>query len=148
VRYLPPEQELVYLSAHCAQHLFQRASWLYDLKLFVRARPGLSYERVAEIAGGADMRAATHAALVLAAEVLGAAVPRSALERVAPSRAHAGLVLRAFTPERLASGVIAASAAAPALRALLADSPARAARHLAQGAVRRIKRAVRSRSAR
>jgi hypothetical protein len=145
VRYLAPEEELVFLASHAAQHLFQRLAWIYDLKLLMSAEAGLNFTRVAEIARQSRLAAGTHAALVLASTVLGAPVPREHLQAIAPTRAHAAAVLAAFSPERLAESTVALSRAAPMLRALLADSPDRAVKHLVEGTAQRIKRAVRSR---
>jgi hypothetical protein len=146
VRYLAPEDELVYLASHAAQHLFQRVAWIYDLTLLIRGEPRLDFERVAQVAAEAKLRASTHAGLVLASRLLNAKVPHAVLDTLAPSRLHARAVLATFTPERLESAAVASSVAAPALRALLADSPSGALRHLAQGTARRLKRAVRSRT--
>jgi hypothetical protein len=146
VRYLASEDELVYLASHAAQHLFQRVAWIYDLTLLIRGEPALDFVSVARVAAEAKLRASTHAGLVLASRLLNAKVPQAVLDTLAPSRLHARAVLTAFTPERLESAAVASSVAAPALRALLADSAAGALRHLAQGTARRLKRAVRSRT--
>jgi hypothetical protein len=45
---LSPEDELLYLSAHAAGHYFLRLSWLYDLKLLLRAAPNLRGSLAAE----------------------------------------------------------------------------------------------------
>jgi Uncharacterised nucleotidyltransferase len=144
VRYLAPEDELVYMASHAAQHLFLRLSWLHDLKLLVAKERALDWDRVAALAKESSLRAATHAALVLATEVLGADVPAASLRALAPSRLHARAVRRAFTDEALVSASLATSKSASALRALLSDDPVRAARHLAEGVVRKVKRRVRA----
>lgn len=143
VRYLDPVDELVYLASHAAQHLFLRVAWLYDLKLLV-GRERLDWDRVAALARASSLRASTHAALLLAREKLDAAVPAEALRALAPTRLHAGAVRRAFSDRQLVSAELARSKAASALRATLSDDPVRAARHLAQGLARNVRRRARS----
>jgi len=46
-RVLAPEDEWLYLAVHGASHRFERLSWLYDLKLFLRAYPDLRWDIVA-----------------------------------------------------------------------------------------------------
>lgn len=144
VRYLAPEDELVYMAAHAAQHLFLRVSWLYDLKLLVAKERDLDWDRAVALAKASSLRAATHAALVLAAEALEAEVPGAVLKALAPTRLHARAVRRAFTDEALVSASLATGKSASALRALLSDDPVRAARHLAEGVARKVRRKVRS----
>jgi Uncharacterised nucleotidyltransferase len=143
VRYLAPEDELVYLAAHAAQHLFLRIGWLHDLKLLA-ARERLDWDRVVLLAKESSLRAATHAGLFLASEALGAEIPARTLAALAPTRLHGRAVRRAFTDEQLVSAALATSKSASALRALLSDNPVRAARHLAEGMVRNVKRRVRA----
>ena len=145
VRWLSPEDELVYLASHAAGHLFLRLAWLVDLKLLLAKERALDWDAAVALAARAELKAATHAALVLAKEALGAEVPEQALRALAPSPLHARLVKKAFTPERLLAATLAQGPSASALRALLADTPRRAASHLAQGVARRVKREVRSR---
>jgi Uncharacterised nucleotidyltransferase len=143
VRYLAPEDELVYLAAHAAGHLFLRLSWLHDVKLLV-AKEKLDWDRVVALATQSALRASTHAGLFLAAEVLGAQIPPKVLSGLAPTRLHARAVRRAFTDEALVSAKLATAKSASATRALLSDDPLRAARHLAEGVVRKVKRRVRT----
>lgn len=142
VRYLAPEDELVYLAAHAAQHLFLRLGWLHDLKL-VAAKERLDWDRAVALAKVSSLRAATHAGLLLAADALGAEIPAKVLSALAPTRLHRTAVRRAFTDEALVSATLATGKSASALRALLSDDPVRAARHLAEGVVRKVKRRVR-----
>ena len=144
VRFLSPEDELVYMAAHAAQHLFLRIGWLHDLKLLVQREPALDWDRAVALAKESSLRAATHAALFLTAEVLGAEIPQRTLRALAPSKLHARAVRGAFTDEVLVSASLATSKSASALRAVLSDNPVRAARHLAEGMVRNVKRKVRT----
>jgi hypothetical protein len=145
VRYLAVEDELVYLASHAAQHLFLRLSWLHDLKLLIARESHLDWDRVTQRAKGASLRAATHAALVLAHQALGAEVPAAVLLALAPTGLHARAVRRAFSDAQLVSAQLATSKSASALRATLSDNPMRAARHLAEGMVRNVRRRVRTR---
>jgi hypothetical protein len=142
VRYLAPEDELVYMAAHAAAHLFLRIGWLHDLKLLARAP--LDWERVSKLARDSSVRAATHAALFLAHDALGADIPSEVLKALAPTRLHARAVRRAFTDDALVSAKLATAKSASALRATLSDDPMRAARHLAQGALRNVRRRIRA----
>lgn len=143
VRWLPLEEEVVYLASHAAQHLFLRMAWLYDLKLLIKAHPALSWARVNQVARDTSLLAGTHTALSLAVSTVGAAVPADALDALAPTPLHAWVLRQPGMPQYLASGAVGKSRAAPLLRALLADSPLRLLRHLAEGAVRLARRTAR-----
>jgi hypothetical protein len=142
VRYLAPEDELVYMAVHAAQHLFLRIGWLHDLKLLSRAP--LDWDQVIQVARDSSLRAATHAALFLAHDALGAEIPPAVLKALAPTRLHARAVRRAFTDDALVTARLATAKSASALRATLSDNPIRAARHLAQGALRNVRRRIRA----
>jgi hypothetical protein len=101
VRYLRAEDELVYLSLHASNHLLQRLSWLFDLKLLGRAHPGLDWERVVEVARGTAFPHLAWYALEAARRLVGATVPDEALAALAPPAWQRLLAARFFTAERL-----------------------------------------------
>ncbi|HLL01955.1 MAG TPA: nucleotidyltransferase family protein [Myxococcaceae bacterium] len=101
VRYLRAEDELVYLALHASNHLLQRLSWLMDLKLLVLARPGLSWERVVEVARSTAFPHLAWYALEAARRLLAAPVPHEVLEALAPRRWQQVLARSFFSEERL-----------------------------------------------
>jgi hypothetical protein len=101
VRYLRAEDELVYLALHASNHLLQRLAWLFDLKLLVLARPGLSWPRVVEVARATALPHLAWYALEAARRLLGAPVPEEVLRELAPPRWQQVLASRFFSEERL-----------------------------------------------
>jgi hypothetical protein len=101
VRYLRAEDELVYLSLHASNHLLQRLSWLFDLKLLVLARPELRWERVVEVARATAFPHLAWYALEAAHRLLGAPVPSQVLTELAPPRWQRLMAARFFSEERL-----------------------------------------------
>ena len=97
---LDPADELVYLAVHASQHVFARLSWLYDLKLHLRAHPP-DADAVIAAARAHRVEAPAFFALAVAAQALEADVPPAVLDALRPGLGRAGL-LRAFTPEALA----------------------------------------------
>ncbi len=101
VRYLRAEDELVYLSLHASNHLLQRLSWLFDLKLLVLARPELRWDRVVEVARATVFPHLAWYALEAAHRLLGAPVPPEVLAKLAPPRWQQRMAARFFSEERL-----------------------------------------------
>lgn len=62
-RILDAEDEALYLAVHAAGHSFIRMMWLYDLKLVLRAHPGLHWESVVERARSSELTRSLHFAL-------------------------------------------------------------------------------------
>lgn len=101
VRYLRAEDELPYLALHASNHLLQRLAWLFDLKLLVRARPGLDWAEVVAQAQGAGWGPAVWYALEAARRLVGAAVPEQVLQALAPPLWQRRLAVQLFTAEHL-----------------------------------------------
>src|SRR5207249_193570 len=101
VRYLRAEDELVYLALHASNHLLQRLSWLFDLKLLVLANPRLQWPEVAEVARASGLPHLAWYALEAAHRLMGASVPPEVLEELAPPRWQRLLASRFFSEERL-----------------------------------------------
>jgi hypothetical protein len=101
VRYLRAEDELVYLALHASNHLLQRLSWLFDLKLLVLANPRLRWPRVVEVARATALPHLAWYALEAASRLLGAAVPQEVLSELAPPRWQRQLASRFFSEPRL-----------------------------------------------
>ncbi len=145
VWYLGPADELVYLSVHATNHMLQRLSWLYDLKLFALKHPALDWGEVVSRAEEARMAGLTYFALEAARRLLDAAVPESALERLRPARWQAAVARRVFSEEWLGRAYLADHKAVwYAAKALLAQDVSRTAR---MGLLRLLE-AVRSRDVR
>jgi len=139
VRYLAPEDEFVFLAAHAANHAFLRASWLVDLQRYLTAYQ-LDWARVAGLARQSGFATAVASALEVLERAL--RVDVSSARRALPARPWQGLVNgRLFSPRLLASARLAQGrVSAFLLRLWLVDSPARAVRHLRDGAGRLVKR--------
>lgn len=101
VRYLRAEDELVYLAIHASNHLLQRLSWLFDLKLRVLASPELDWEQVVEVARGTAFPHLAWYALEAARRLTGAAVPEEVLTALAPPAWQRRMAAHLFTAERL-----------------------------------------------
>jgi len=101
VRYLRAEDELVYLALHASNHLLQRLSWLFDLKLLVLARPELRWERVVEVARATAFPHLAWYALEAAQRLLGAPAPAEVLTALEPPEWQRALASRFFSEERL-----------------------------------------------
>jgi len=88
-RALAPEDALVHLSVHLAEHAFDvRLRWVADLAwLAARAAPPLDWDAVTARARAAGAAFAVHRALGVAADLLGAAVPPAAARALAPRSA-------------------------------------------------------------
>ncbi len=107
LRYLCAEDELVYLATHAAQHLFQRLSWLFDLKLLLRATPALRWGDVAARAAEDDMSTPVYFALETAQRLLNAPVAFNALAALRPLRWQMELAHRVFTEDAVAAQALA-----------------------------------------
>lgn len=128
VRYLCPEDELVYLALHAANHLLGRVGWLYDLKLFVLAYPALDWARVVATAKEARLSGPAFYALDAAHRRVGAAVSGRALDELAPSLLRVAAARRLFSEERLLDGFLTEHKAVwAAAKLLLANRPPRVA---------------------
>lgn len=101
VRYLRAEEELVYLCSHASNHLLQRLSWLFDVKLLLRAHPGLRWYRVADVARATAFSHLAWYALEATHRLLGAPMPEDVLALMAPPRWQRVLARRFFSEERL-----------------------------------------------
>jgi hypothetical protein len=99
-RFLTAEDELTYLSAHAASHLFVRLNWLYDIKLLI-SRNAIDVARVVELAEQARLTTPIYAALYLAQTRLRAAVRDDLLEALAPPLAQRTWISQWFTDARL-----------------------------------------------
>jgi hypothetical protein len=101
VRYFRAEDELVYLSLHASNHLLQRLSWLFDLKLLVLAHPQLQWPRVVEVARATAFSHLAWYALEAARRLMEVPVPEEVLTQLAPPRWQRALASKFFSEERL-----------------------------------------------
>lgn len=141
VQYLAPEDELVYLAAHAAKHLFARVSWLLDLKFFLGKQPSLDWARVETLAKHSGLKAAMYCTLVAVERGLGYAAPEPLLAAVRPAVWQRELIHRFLTADRLVDGTaFKRRGAASFFRVLLSDDPKAAMRQLSTGARRTVLR--------
>ncbi len=137
---LCPEDEVLYLGLHAAGHLLERLGWLYDVKLLALRHPELSWP---EVAGRARSLGASRAlAFALGAvRALGAPVPVEALGKRGVLESAAERVRRIA----LGRGEHSArrTAGALAFHALLSRNAPDAARFLAHGLGRIVRRRAR-----
>ncbi len=127
VRFLCPEDELVYLALHAAAHMLTRVGWLYDLKLLVNAHPALEWKRVVSVARDeARLPAATFYAFDAARRAVGAAFPEDVMAALAPPRVAVAAARRVFSDQHLVDGYLTGHKKVwAAAKLVLADSPAR-----------------------
>lgn len=146
VRVLALEDEVPYLAAHAANHLFLRLSWLVDLERLLTLEPALDLQRIAATARATGTAAALAATLIALDTCCGLPVPRALREglELNPLRWEVDRLL--FSAQSVASAQLAVSKGpAFAARALLADGVLPAARHLFEGGRRALVRGVRAR---
>ncbi len=129
VRVLAPEDEVLYLAVHAANHLFRRLSWSWDLILFAQAHPALDWDRVVALAHETRLTTPAWAALDSTERVFGLGLSPDVLSALSPPRAVRALLRRAFSLEKLEASAWAEDrVGAGAVRMLMAPGPAEAAR--------------------
>ncbi|WP_199741832.1 nucleotidyltransferase family protein [Corallococcus sp. CA047B] len=107
VRYLCAEDEAVYLALHASNHLLQRLTWLFDLKLLARAKPHLDWERVVARAKETGLPHLVWYAWDAAHRLLDAPVPQRVLQALAPPGWQRALATRLFSGPRLVDSELA-----------------------------------------
>ena len=135
---LSPEDELIYLAMHGAGHRFERLGWLYDLKLFVRAHPGLDWSVARARADALGVGSALSLTCTMLSSVLG--VPPAWGDSVAPLGA-----VRARAMDRLFSrreSAVADAAARFGFHTILCQTPALAAKSAASAVALKVLRAA------
>jgi hypothetical protein len=142
VRYLSPEDELLYLCVHAATHAFLRVSWLLDVKRFLTVMPSLDWVELVRRAQAVSQLRSLRAALALSERLVGARLPdaaRAALSRFSVRATFDPLV---FSEAHVASADWA-SARIPSvlLHLYLTDSARLVASELFAGAKRALRRA-------
>jgi hypothetical protein len=75
VAHLAPEDLLLTLCVHGSKHRWDRLQWIADVAELVRARSGLDWQRVLDLAGGSGTRRMLWTGLRLARDLLETAVP-------------------------------------------------------------------------
>lgn len=75
VRVFGPEDMLMILCAHGMKHFWTRLTWICDLAQYIRHAPAIDWDGMLERASELEARRMTLLGLLLAHEVLGAAVP-------------------------------------------------------------------------
>lgn len=136
VRWLSPEDELLYLALHAANHGFLRLSWLVDLSAYLEQVPGLDFAAMHARAEDAGFLVPVSTALGLVETLLGQPLPRDA-QVFRRGRRRRFVDGRLFSLERVAAARWAEHRLASfLLRLYLVDSPGRGARHLYDGARR------------
>lgn len=143
VRIPRPEDELVYLAVHAAQHVFLRLNWLYDLKLFLD-RTEIDWARVSAIARAAGMVPAVYAALHAVGVTFGGTVPDAAPR---PALWQRTLIHRLFTAHHLVEGTLPGHKVSRWLaHAALAQGPLRMGRDALDALKLKTKRVLRKRA--
>lgn len=140
VRFLCPEDELVYLAVHAANHGFLRLSWLYDVSKYLERYPKLDWPEMAQQARAVGHFVAVAATLQLVTEIF--QTPLSSAARVAfelgPVRQR--LLARLFSQQRVMDSVWSQHRVGNfLLRMCLVDSAGQGARHLLEGSQRALR---------
>lgn len=137
VRWLGPEDELVYLATHAANHGFLRLSWLVDLRRFLALHPALDWVAMLGRAREAGFEVPLVSALLLTHRLLDVPLPVEVERATARHRLRRRLDRWVFSPERVADARWSNDRLASfLLRLYLTDSPGQGARHLWDGALR------------
>ena len=98
LKVLRPEDELVFLCIHATNHMLQRLSWVWDLRLFLERYPALNWSEVVRSAAQSGVPEFVFYALEASQRTFGAAVPDEVLEQLHPGW------FRRFVSERCFSG--------------------------------------------
>ena len=144
VRILRPEDELVYLAIHAAQHVFLRLCWLYDIKLFLEGTR-VDWARAAAIARAAGMTPAVYASLHATRVAFG----REGFPDISgfpqPAAWQRILITRIFTTQRLVAATVPDRKLARWLaHTALAEGPVRMVRAALDAVKLKTKRVIRS----
>lgn len=75
MRFMSPEDQLLYLCLHGAKHMFARLLWIMDLSELIRTTPNLQWDVVIARAGAIHARRRLALGVLLAERVLGAEIP-------------------------------------------------------------------------
>lgn len=142
VMVLSPEDEFLYLATHAANHTFLRASWLVDLQQFLRVFPALDFPRMAVRARDAGFTEAVTTTLGLLERLLEVQLPPTA-RRHFPVGSRRALDPFVFSGPRVEAARWSTDALAGfALRLWMVDSPTHGLRHVSDGVVRYVRRAL------
>lgn len=142
VMVLGPEDEFLYLATHAANHTFMRASWLVDLQQFLHRSPELDFHLMAVRARDAGFTEAVTTTLGLLERLLEVKLPQEARCHfpVGPRRAFDPVI---FSGPRVEAARWSTDALGGfALRLWMVDSPTHAFRHVSDGVVRYVRRAL------
>lgn len=102
VKYLRPEDELVFLSLHAANHCFHRLVWLYDVKLFLDFYPHLNWDEVIRVAQEeAQLPELLFYTLDLAHRLFSAQIPDFVWPALKPSALRVFYFRKVFSEDRL-----------------------------------------------
>lgn len=128
-RVLCPEDELLYLCTHAAAHAFELASWLYDVARLLEASPALDGAAVLARARSLGLLAPLGAALRAAGALFDPPAPPALRPLLRGTWSPPALLADRLAPRvrRRKDGSWREKALGLAFRALLCDSPARAA---------------------
>jgi len=109
---LSPEQQVMFLCAHGAKHLWARLGWLCDLARLIQVEQGIDWTEVFDEARRSDTTRTVLLGLLLAGNLLGVELPpaAAALEDADPqARALAATVLERLRHDRPATLVATAA---------------------------------------
>ena len=79
---LPPEDLLLILSVHGANHFWERLMWIGDLAALLEVHPTLDWDKVMDLAEGGGIGRILRLSLLLAQELLSAALPGRVEEKL------------------------------------------------------------------
>jgi hypothetical protein len=88
------EDELILISIHAAKHLWERLSMVADLAAFVARQTSLDWERSFATARAVGAERMLHTGLLLAGNLLGAALPQNVQARLQSDRSAAQLAAK------------------------------------------------------
>jgi hypothetical protein len=91
------EDELLLICIHGAKHLWERLSLIADVAAFVTRQTSLNWERTFAAARAIGAERMLHTGLVLASNLLGAALPQNVQARLRPDRSASHLAAKITT---------------------------------------------------
>jgi hypothetical protein len=100
VHVLAPDDEVLYLAVHAANHLFSRLAWLYDVKLLLGQSP-VDWDQVVARARAAGLQGPAGVAFHLLRRALAAEVPPGVDAALGMGPWHATLASQVFCDRRL-----------------------------------------------
>ena len=89
---LPLEQQLLYLCAHGAKHLFERLEWVCDIDRSIKADPDINWQHLLNEAEKLGIKRMLYLGLALSQQFFGLELPEMIQQKIEQDKALPGLI--------------------------------------------------------